>query len=195
MQALLQLMQKIAIFTANGESLSPMLDLIKRSTGVDLSEDRYVIVGCERVPGFDAVAKGEPVVYDIVAPGIIGLAKETLASDPAIKAFLFECTQLPPFADDVRAKTGLPVYTSITCTDSFMSGLMDNPLFGLNDWHGMGTEACSGGRADDAGYGSRSAVNASVDDVISAFNVLLARTVPVWKGKKNSCIGSACCLT
>jgi len=53
--------EKIAIFTANSETLKPMRDLIKEECGVDPDESRYVIVGCQDVPGFEAVALGEKV--------------------------------------------------------------------------------------------------------------------------------------
>lgn len=38
-----------------------MNELIKDECGVDPEEDRFVIVGCEDVPGFEAVANGEKV--------------------------------------------------------------------------------------------------------------------------------------
>merc|ERR1719352_1018979 len=46
----------IAILTANGETLAPMKPLIRDECGVDTEDRRYVIVGCENVPGFEAVA-------------------------------------------------------------------------------------------------------------------------------------------
>merc|ERR1712032_515295 len=48
--------EKIAILTANGKTLEPMRELIKEECGVDTENERYVIVGCEKVPGFEAVA-------------------------------------------------------------------------------------------------------------------------------------------
>lgn len=39
--------EKIAIFTANSETLAPMKELIKDECGVEADEDRYVFVGCE----------------------------------------------------------------------------------------------------------------------------------------------------
>ena len=127
-------MQKIAIFTANGKTLEPMLGLIKERAGVDLHKDRYVIVGCEAVPGFEAVANGDPVIYEDVEPGMIDLTRKVLEGDSAITAILLECTELPQFADALRKEFRLPVSTAVTCTDHFMSGLLDNPCFGLNDW-------------------------------------------------------------
>ena len=62
--------EKIAIFTANGKTLAPMRDLIcSECGGLDTNSGKFVIVGCESVPGFEAVELGEKVVDD--APGEI----------------------------------------------------------------------------------------------------------------------------
>mmetsp|Transcript_2515 Transcript_2515/g.6336 ORF Transcript_2515/g.6336 Transcript_2515/m.6336 type:complete len:568 (-) Transcript_2515:263-1966(-) len=127
--------EKIAIFTANSSSLAPMKPLIKSECGVEVDDTRYVIVGCEDVDGFEAVEKGEKVDLAKVTPGIVKKCRTTLAKDPSIKAICFECTQLPPFSDALRHVTKLPVFDAITCCDFFMSGLRDNPRFGVDDWH------------------------------------------------------------
>lgn len=67
--------EQIAILTANGETLKPMHRLIARECGVHIEEDRYVIYGAEKVPGFEAVALGEKVNVQEVTPGIVKLAK------------------------------------------------------------------------------------------------------------------------
>jgi hypothetical protein len=59
----------VAIFTANGDALNPMLDEIARACGVAVSDKRYIVVGCEKVPGFEAVALGEKVDTVKVEPG------------------------------------------------------------------------------------------------------------------------------
>ena len=98
--------EKIAIFTANGESLEPMRDLIRDECGVDTQAERYVIVGCEHVDHFgDEVANGDKVDTEKATPGIVKLAKETQYKYPNVRAFLFECTELPQFSDAVRAAT------------------------------------------------------------------------------------------
>merc|ERR1719253_2093994 len=68
----------IAIFTANSKTLLPMRSLIKDECGVDPEEQRYIMVGCENVPGFEAVAAGGKVNVQKVTPGIVELAKNTL---------------------------------------------------------------------------------------------------------------------
>jgi hypothetical protein len=124
----------IAVLTANGKSLHPMRSLIKDECAVDPDEERFIFVGCEDVPGFEAVALGEKVDVKEVTPGIVAKAKAVLAQHPRIRAFLFECTELPPYSDAVRAATGLPVYDAITCCDLFISGNKDNHRFGVNNW-------------------------------------------------------------
>lgn len=111
-----------------------MRDLIRDECGVDTQAERYHIVGGQDVAGFEAVALGEKVNVKKVTPGMVKLAKESLKKWPASRAFLFECTELPPYADAVRHATGLPVFDSITGCDFFISSLMDNARFGLNDW-------------------------------------------------------------
>lgn len=124
----------IAVFTANSTTLAPMRDLIKDECGVDPDEKRFVIVGCQDVPGFEAVAAGDKVDVKAVTPGMVEKAKQVLKQHPNIRAFLLECTELPPYADAIRAVTGLPVYDAITACDYFITGMQDNKRFGLNDW-------------------------------------------------------------
>lgn len=73
---------QVAIMTANGKTLAPMHDLITKWCGVDVTDNRYVIVGCEDVPGFEAVERGEKVDVVRVQPGIVDLMKQTIAEYP-----------------------------------------------------------------------------------------------------------------
>jgi hypothetical protein len=139
----------IAVLTANGDTLAPMRKLIKDECGVDPDEMRYIFVGCQDVPGFEAVALGKKVNVEAVTPGIVDKCGQILAKYPKVRAFLFECTELPPYSDAVRCAFGLPVYDSITCCDFFISGMEDNERFGINDWQ----KAWDGEQADYV-YGS-----------------------------------------
>jgi len=126
--------EQILIFTANGASLEPMRDLIRDECGVDTQQERYHIIGCEDVPGFEAVALGTKVKYNKTKPGIIKKVRESLEKYPKSRAILLECTELPMFADDIRKESGLPVFDAITACNFFMEGLKDNERFGLNNW-------------------------------------------------------------
>lgn len=126
--------EKIAIFTANGKNLEPMRDLIKKECGVDTSEHRYIIVGCENVPGFGAVARGDKVDTEKVTPGIVTKALEVMKEHPDLRAIMMECTELPPYSNAVRAATGLPVFDAITSCNMFMAGRFCNVNFGEQGW-------------------------------------------------------------
>ena len=127
--------EQIIIMTADGGCLEPMRNLIRDECGVDTQDKRYNIVGCEDVPHFgEAVAKGEKVKVEDATPWIVRKAVHALFKYPKSRAFLLECTELPPYSDAIRFYTGLPVYDSITACHFFISGHKDNPRFGLKDW-------------------------------------------------------------
>ena len=139
--------EQIAVITANSKSFEgdlgtlilgqPMLRLMKDECGVDLDERRFVIVGCEKVPGFEAVAKGQRVDVSKVKSHMVKLAKDVLAKQPKdkpIRAFLFESTELPPYSDAVRAATGLPVFDVLTTCNAMLAGMQNNQRFGVDEW-------------------------------------------------------------
>ena len=126
--------EQIAILTANGHTLEPMRDLIRAECGVNTQNKRFHIKGAENVDGFEAVALGEKVDTKKVTPGIVKLCQQILVDFPDTRAFLFECTELPPYSDAVRYATGKPVFDAITACDFFLSGRQDNVRFGLNNW-------------------------------------------------------------
>merc|ERR1719361_1850423 len=43
---------KILILTANGETLKPQKDVLLNECGFDVDDSRFVIYGCQNVPGF-----------------------------------------------------------------------------------------------------------------------------------------------
>lgn len=127
---------KILVLTANGKSLAPMYDLIKRQIGADGQDTRFIVVGCEDVPHFgQEVAEGLMVDVEKAEPGIVALTLEMLGEHPDTRMILFECTELPPYSDAVREATRLPVLDAITNCSFFMEGFLDNKKFGLTGWY------------------------------------------------------------
>ena len=127
---------KILVLTANGKSLDPMHDLIKRQCGVDNQDTKFIVVGCENVPHFGKeVAEGLAVDVEKAEPGIVALTQEMVKQHPDVRMILSECTELPPYSDAIREATKLLVMDSITNVDSFMQGFLDNGKFGLNGWY------------------------------------------------------------
>ena len=126
--------EQIIILTANSKTLEPMRDLIRVECGVNTQDQRYHIVGCEDVDGFEAVAFGEKVDTEKVEPGVVKKAMEALEMYPDSRAFLLECTELPPYSDAIRFKTGLPVFDAITGCNFFIGGFQNDVKFGLENW-------------------------------------------------------------
>merc|ERR1719230_439271 len=81
---------KILILTANGETLKPQKDVLLNRCGFDVDDSRFMIYGCQNVPGFDAVAKGEAVDVEFVTPGIVKMVKDLIKRQPTIRAILSE---------------------------------------------------------------------------------------------------------
>ena len=103
-----------------------MRQLIIDECGVDTTSKKLHIIGAQSVPGFEAVALGLKVDVKRVTPGIIDLCKRILTDFPKIEAFIFECTELPPYSDAVRSALKKPVFDSITACNFFMSSRQDH---------------------------------------------------------------------
>ena len=128
--------EQIMIMTANGQSLEPMLGLIKNETGVDTKKSQFVIVGCENTTTFGPdVAQGLKVPVQKCIPEIVAVAKEALKTHKSVRAIVLECTELPPYANSIRDATGLPVYDSITNANFGMSGVSESKNFGVHYMH------------------------------------------------------------
>ena len=127
--------EQFIILTANGKDLEHMSDLVRDECGVAAKDKRYNIVGCEDVPTFGkALAQGEKVKVQDAEPWIVRTAFRALLKYPQSRAFLLECTELPPYANAIRFYTGLPVFDAITACHFFISGSKDEAMFGLQDW-------------------------------------------------------------
>merc|ERR1711937_57097 len=129
-----------AIFTSNGSNFhrQAMIELLAHECGSTLASRRFVVVGCEDIPGFEAVANGEKVDTSLVGPGVVAKAKEVLRAHGRVKSFLFECTELPPYSNAVRAAVRLPVFDCVTCANTFMASCLENPKFGQRGWQALG---------------------------------------------------------
>ncbi|MEM8729228.1 MAG: hypothetical protein AAGF79_04850 [Pseudomonadota bacterium] len=122
---------EVAIFTANGDSLASIEPQLDQLCGVVDHSPRIHIIGCQDVPGFDAVAKAEKVDTAKVVVGLLALARQVLDEYPRINCLLLECTELGCYANALRQMSGLPVYDAITYCNSFMSGFTFDTKFGV----------------------------------------------------------------
>lgn len=84
------------------------------------------MVGAEDVPGMEAVTFGDEVDTKKLEPGIVQLCKDALIEHPKTRAFLFECTELPPYSNAVRKATGIPVFDAVTTCNFFIAARTHN---------------------------------------------------------------------
>jgi hypothetical protein len=101
---------RIAVIPAVGESMNAR---VYEQCGID-DPSRLHIAPMRGRPVFDALLdKG-------VMPDVEGLRRETVecaiaaARAPGVSAILIQCSELPPFAADIQAATGLPVFDMTT---------------------------------------------------------------------------------
>ncbi|MCG8615149.1 MAG: aspartate/glutamate racemase family protein, partial [Desulfobacterales bacterium] len=100
--------EKIGIVTANSDTLTPR-HLEIATNGVDIP---MAVTGMQNQPGFyDAIhAEKGYLDFDQVEAEVVKVTGEMIEENPDIRAILFECTDLPPYAAAVYQAFGLPVY-------------------------------------------------------------------------------------
>lgn len=100
--------KKIGILTANSASLGERE--FAQAGVVDTS--RLRVQGMELFPHFNDVILKElgTLDEDKMREEVVTAAVELLKANPEIGAFMFECSDLPPYAKAVHEATGLPVF-------------------------------------------------------------------------------------
>lgn len=105
---------KVGIITADGSHLSSGEFL--STVGIDESIP-FVLGGLENCPEFYDVhvtLNKKTVNPERMEKEVVGVAEKLLAENPDIGLFVFECSDLPPFAQAVARATGLPVFDFIS---------------------------------------------------------------------------------
>ena len=106
--------QKVGVLTVNGSTLTN--DHL-HAVGIERDQlARVVTVGLENTTHFYPMIVGKQHELDVgqACDEVLAAAKDAVARDDAIGAFVFECTNLPPYAGAVREATGRPVWDATT---------------------------------------------------------------------------------
>lgn len=117
--------QRVVVLTVNASTLT---DEHFASAGLsDGDLDRITVVGLERTEHFYPMIVGEHRDLDVerAEQEVVGAAVSAIEAEPAAGAFVFECTNLPPYADAVRAATGLPVWDATILIDWLRAGVAE----------------------------------------------------------------------
>ena len=105
---LLAPVRRVGIMTVNAPSLTP-----EHLTGAGISPDiPLAVIGMETEKEFTRVLLDDELELDVDAAREehIRVARRLVAEHPDVGAIVLECTNMPPYADDIRRETGLPVF-------------------------------------------------------------------------------------
>lgn len=95
-----------------------------KAVGID-SMDKLHIMGLEHCAEWNRIF-AEPdaeIDLDVIEQEVLGTARRALMEHPGIRAFVLECTDLPPYSAAIRQQTGLPVFDFITMANYLHSAV------------------------------------------------------------------------
>lgn len=120
--------EKVGIVTASKKTLTPQ-HLRAATGGANIP---VAVAGMEGRPCFHSAIHAEEgrLDFDGVEAEVVEASLE-LADGEGVKAILFECTDLPPYAAAAQEATGLPVFDYTTMADYVFSGLARKRFAGL----------------------------------------------------------------
>lgn len=112
---------EIAIITANAGALGPRH---LRAAGIE-SMDGLHILGLEQCPEWNRMFAEPDAEIDlaVIEQEVLGTALGALQKHPGIRAFVLECTDLPPYSEAIRRRSGLPVFDFITMVNFLHSAI------------------------------------------------------------------------
>jgi hypothetical protein len=97
------------------------------------SEARLVLASLQGKPHFTAAvgAEGGELDFEGVTAEVVEVAQALVREHPEVKALLFECVDLPPYAHAVQEAVDLPVFDITTLIGHFHSALVRKPFTGV----------------------------------------------------------------
>lgn len=116
---------RVGILTADAANLTP--EHLRRAGG---DADRITVFGLENEPFFrEAIFSGSGrLEVEKVAAEVVAQARRMVTEDPAVRAILLECSNLPPYAAAVQEAVDLPVYDFVTMLHYVRSALTRTPF-------------------------------------------------------------------
>ena len=120
-RAIIKNNQKVGIITASEQSLTR-----EHFAGVGIDSYPTAIVGMDESEEFAAVFIGGKETIDVekCRKEMVAAGRRLIASHPDVGAIVLECTNMPPYARDVQAATGLPVFDVVTMINTAYSSVV-----------------------------------------------------------------------
>lgn len=117
--------QRVCVLTVNGSTLSD--DHFAAAGVTSAQRHRITVAGLEHTDHFYPMIVGKSSTLDtsVAEREIVAAATDAVAADPTIGAFVFECTNLPPYAAAVRRATNRPVWDAVTLIRWLRAGVTE----------------------------------------------------------------------
>jgi hypothetical protein len=95
--------------------------------------ERIVLASMEGRAAFAAAVRDESgeLDFDAVTAEVIAVTRTLMDQHPAVRAILFECVDLPPYAHAVQEAVGVPVFDITTLIEHFHAALVRKPFSGV----------------------------------------------------------------
>ncbi len=121
--------RRAGVLTISAESLTP--DHLT-AAGVDPATP---VVGTEGGRAFTQAILGDQPLLDVAASrrDLLDAGHDLVTGHPEVGAIVLECTNMVPYAADLRAALGLPVYSIYSFVTWFQAGLLPRRF---DSWHG-----------------------------------------------------------
>lgn len=121
--------EKVGIVTANGKTLTAK-HLSAATNGTDIP---VAVAGMEDQPHFyDAIhAEKGYLDFEQVEAEVVQVTQRLVQENEEVKAILFECTDLPPYAAATQEAVGLPVFDFSTLVNYVFSALVRRRFEGI----------------------------------------------------------------
>lgn len=108
--------QSVVVVTASEALLTdPYFSAIRSDRA-----DRIVVAGLDNAAAFNSICMGgtsTSVDLNALRQEVLDAIVSARNANPDIGAVLLECTTLPPFAVDIRAEIGIPVFDFVACIE------------------------------------------------------------------------------
>ena len=131
--AMLRPGQKVGILTAGARSLT---ERHFNAVGWSASRVPISVIGIEEDEAGDfsrhnlGLVIDDPTMVPRLEASMVRLARKLVERDPAVGALVFECTNMPPFADAVQRAVNLPVFDIVTLINMVHEAVTRRPYHG-----------------------------------------------------------------
>lgn len=101
----------VGIITAQAKNLTP-----RHLESVNASNIPVVIYGLDEAKEFNKTFtyNGDTLVFEVVSREVVDAVRDMLAKNPGIGSIVLECSNIPPYANQISKITDLPIFDLVT---------------------------------------------------------------------------------